>query len=194
MKRLIVILGIVAVLVGFMTLNARATLINGSISFSGGVNFNNSNLTLATNATFSNDFVTQDTGTYNVIPTITTPVTLSSFSYTGTMGTSISIGSPMWNLTSGGFGYSFVELTGVITAISPTSITITGTGLLESTNPALSNTSGTFTLQANSATGGGGTSFSFADSNASVPEPATLLFLGLGLAGLGIYRGRGKKA
>jgi hypothetical protein len=198
MKISVFIFGMAAALVGLMTLNAQAQPINGTISFSGGVNFNNPNFTSATSASFSSDIVTQDTGTYNTVGiTAGTPVTFSSFTYTGALGNSISPGNPMWTLSFGtptSYTYSFVESTSSIIAISSTSITVTGTGTLETTNPAFTNVSGTFTLQANSATAGGGTSFSFADSNASVPEPATLLLLGLGLAGLGFYRGGDKAA
>src|SRR5659263_224525 len=94
MKKLIGRKSVLMCLVGMMVIllgaTAQAALIpiTGGISFSGGVGFT------ANTVTFHDDYVTDASGTYAVVPKFTTPVVFTNFTFTALPDV-----TPLWTFT-----------------------------------------------------------------------------------------------
>jgi hypothetical protein len=195
---------LVAALLGSIALTAHAVPITGQINIAGTVLLNPMGTTLAS-ATSAN----ATTGTVNIVEG-TYPVTLlgdtaiyKAFNF--------AIGAQpipaLWTVTDvapTGFTYSF-DLATISTFTTsggaglPSNLFLAGSGLLSSSDPNLTPTSGMWTYNINSADGsptGAGT-FSFQSNNVGVGTPvpdggSTVVLLGTSLFALGLLASRRK--
>jgi len=198
MRKLAVVLGMIVATLALMSPRAQAVPITGSISFAGGVSFDNADLTLATSVSFHDDYVTGGSGVFSTVPGGTS-VTFAGFSFNTVDKTVTPPADNLWSFTypAGGTTYYFEMTSASITSLSSSdatsAITISGAGTLHVDGYA--DTVGTFILTGNSAGEEGDVTFSFSQSTvAKAPEPATLLLLGGGLFGLGLLHRRGQKS
>jgi hypothetical protein len=118
-----------------------------------------------------------------------TLVTLADFEFKPTL--SPSPVSPLWAFAFGGFNYSFSLSSVVIVTQLTGFLSLEGTGLLTSSNPALEPTTATWTFTATAARDGKLTISPSVTSTTTVPEGGTTFsMLAFGLLGVGALRRR----
>jgi len=161
---------------------ANAMPITGSIGFGGGYTHDGTNLSDATSITITDAIVqgavtgsfaaegiaAGDTAAYSnfVFNPISTPI-----------ASIWSVGSFSFDLTSMNVDFQ-----------STTTLVLTGSGIINSTNPNLDTAYGDWSFTANQA------NQNFTWSSSSAPEPAVALLLGAGLIGFGFARKARKAA
>jgi hypothetical protein len=155
---------------------ASAVPITGGISFVGGYTPNNPDLSAATSVTFGPTFVFGANGAFSSL--FLAPV--SMYSPLAINPTALPAG-PLWSV--GGFALTLSSL--IETDVHPDTLTLRGVGMIHSTNPSLSDTSGKWVATFNSL----GNTFSWSSSSSAVPDGGlTLVLLGMAVSGLGFMR------
>ena len=179
-----------ALVLALNSATALAVPISGTIGFTGPYVANNSNLTAATQITFSNSGLTQivtdgsASGSFAGIAS-GTPVTMFTPLIVNQPGVVLPNG-PIWSV--GGFSLTLSSLGEVFN--NANILALQGAGSITSTSLGLDTTPGTWVATFNNATSGAVTNFTFSASSAAnpagVPEGgSTAVLLGLALVSLG---------
>jgi hypothetical protein len=184
-------IGFIALFLGSVS-TAHADTITGDISIYSAVNPVGGDLGTATGVDFTGGaYILGDpapTGTFEGAEG--TGVSLRDLDLTTGSPTASSIATsysslPLWTFTYGGFTYSFSLTSLTIVSQTSGSLTITGTGVFTSSNPAIDSTTATWTFTAS----GGEAKLTISQSTptTSVPESgSTLALFAVGLLGIAV--------
>jgi hypothetical protein len=166
---------------GLLSEVATATLITGSISFSGQVQYDTGNLNTADAITsYSNARVQGSNGSFGGIA----QNTAANFNVPWNFDSSAPK-SALWSVG----GFTFDLLTSTIVNQGGGILTIMGTGIISSTNQAFDSTAGTWVFSSQDPSTRG--KFSFSVGNTAVPEGGSALaLLGIGLVVIETLRRR----
>ncbi len=180
LKRVVLMLAVALLLV---PLAASATTLTGSITFFGLESLDTGSATTATAVTAWLAFVGSSSLSGPPVA-LGTPATFAapwSFNTVATV-------SPFWGVNTGVGLYLFDLTSSHITcqggATCPSSVNVSGTGIL--TFPGFDATPGTFTFTTQNPSADGTFTFS-AGTSTLAPEPASLALIGSGLLGLGAF-------
>jgi hypothetical protein len=167
-----------------------AVPISGEVTFAGGFTpTGGTGLGDATGLEFSNVFVLDGTDDFADIPSLDadgalTPVTFTDFQFNPLSPAPV---NPLWSIDGYGLSFSLASIS--VDEQTSTTISLSGMGLLTSTDSNLDDTAGVWNLTGNT-TRGLKFAFSSASGPIGVPEANTIALLGIGLLGAGLSRRR----
>ena len=183
---------IVAAALAGCAMVAQAVPITGNISIGGSFELidasgSQTSLSLSTGIDFapagtgSGQFVvTSGTGSFSSIPFFTVG-SITDFQFSPFSGPI----NNFWDLSSVGFTFDLMAVTNVAKDLSTGAISLTGTGLINSTIAGLDPTLGNWSMSGDSSDG---IIFGWSSTTSPVPEPMTLALIGIGLLGVGFAR------
>lgn len=122
--------------------------------------------------------VTSSTGGFSGIPFFTVG-NIKDFQFAPFVGPI----NNFWDLSSVGFTFDLMSITNVVKSLGTGAISLTGIGVVNSTNAGLDSTQVNWSLAGDTTNG-----VNFGWSSTTVPEPMTSALIGIGLLGFGFAR------